>query len=75
MIGGGVSADVARKFHEEAKAMFPDAYRSYTFEHWITFLVGSGLVTVGQGNYVLTPYGRGFLKYIVDRGLPPNKPF
>jgi hypothetical protein len=75
MIGGGVSVDVARKFYEEAKAMFPDAYRSYTFEQWITFLVGSGLVTVGQGNYVLTPHGRGFLKYIVDRQLSPNKPF
>jgi hypothetical protein len=75
MIGTGVSADVARKFYEEAKAMFPDVYRSYTFEQWITFLVGSGLVTVGQGNYVLTPYGRGFLKYIIDRQLPPKKPF
>ena len=56
--------------------MFPDAYRSYTFEQWITFLVGSGLATVGQDNYVLTPYGRGLLRYIVDRQLQPNnKPF
>lgn len=75
MIGGGVSTDVARKFYEEAKAMFPDIYRSNTFEQWITFLVGSGLVTVGHANYVLTQYGRGFLKYIVDRQLPTNKLF
>jgi hypothetical protein len=76
MIGGGVSTDVTRKLYEEAKAAFSEAYRNYTFEQWIGFLVGSGLVTVGQGgNYILTPYGRGLLKYIVDRQLPTNKPF
>jgi hypothetical protein len=75
MVGVGVSRDGAQKIYEEAKAMFPDVYRNSTFEQWITFLVGSGLVTVGQGNYLLTPYGRGFLKYIVDRRLSPNKPF
>jgi hypothetical protein len=43
MVGSGVSTDGAQKIYEDAKAMFPDFYRSYTFEQWITFLVGSGL--------------------------------
>jgi hypothetical protein len=75
MIAGG-SAEVARRIYEEAKSAFPEFYLNYTFEQWIGFLVGSGLCTAGEGgNYVLTPHGRGFLKYIVDRRLSPNKIF
>jgi hypothetical protein len=72
----GASPAVARQVFEEAKAAYPDAYRSDTFERWTGFLLASGLCTITQdGNYVLTPFGRGFLKYIVDRRLPTDKPF
>jgi hypothetical protein len=71
----GITRDDAKTFFEEAKSTWPDFYRSVTFEQWIGFLQQSGLCTVDpNGNYVLTPYGRGFLKYIVDRHLPP-RPF
>ena len=69
MIGGGASVELAQKIYDEAKSAFPEIYRNITFEQWITFLVASGLCTVGDAKYVLTPYGRGFLKYIVDRQL------
>jgi hypothetical protein len=73
---GGAPPNVAKDIYERAKASFPDAYRSYTFEQWIRFLFQTGLCQIGpNGDYVLTPYGRGFLKYIVDAHLPPNKPF
>jgi hypothetical protein len=75
MIGGGISVEVARRLYEEAKAAFEEVYRNYTFEQWIGFLVRSGLISVQDANYVLTPYGRGLLRYILDRQLPPNKPF
>ena len=75
MIGSGIPVEVARRFYEEAKAAFPEVYRNYTFEQWIEFLLRSGLIAVQDGNYVLTPYGRGLLKYIVDRHLLTNKPF
>jgi hypothetical protein len=39
------------------------------------FLTQSGLVALQDGNYILTPFGRGFLKYIVDRRLATNKPY
>jgi hypothetical protein len=72
----GVSPAVTRQVFEEAKAAYPEAYRTYTFEQWIGFLQASGLCAIAEnGNYVLTPFGRGFLKYIVDRRLPTNKLF
>jgi hypothetical protein len=75
MIGGAVSAEVAGRFYEEAKAAFPEAYRNYTFGQWIGFLIRSVLITVQGDNFILTPYGRGLLRYILDNHLPPNKSF
>ena len=72
----GVPPAVARSSYDNAKSAFPDLYRTYSYEQWIGFLQGSGLCTIApNGNYVLTPLGRGFLKYILDRHLPVNKPF
>jgi hypothetical protein len=89
--GPGVPPSVARQIYDAAKAAFPDLYRGYTFDQWIGFLQNGGLITVGAhadiekatslidlgtvGNYVLTVYGRGFLKYILDRRLAVNKAF
>jgi hypothetical protein len=72
----GVPPDVAKSVYHTAKTAYPDFYRSYTFEQWIRFLQGTGLITiVPNGNYVLTAYGRGLLKYILDQHLPTNKPW
>jgi hypothetical protein len=72
----GVPPIVARQIYDAAKSANPEAYRAYPFEQWIAFLQNSVLITVAPtGNYVLTPYGRGFLKYILDRRLSVNKPF
>ena len=80
--GIGVPPSVARQIYDAAKAASPEeVYRNYTFDQWIAFLQNGGLITVAEhglgtvGNYVLTPYGRGFLKYLVDRRLSVNKPF
>jgi hypothetical protein len=72
----GVPPIVARQIYDAARSANPEAYRAYPFEQWIAFLQNSGLTTAAPtGNYVLTPYGRGFLKYILDRRLSVNKPF
>jgi uncharacterized protein (DUF952 family) len=72
----GVPPAFAMNVYNTAKAAHPDIYRSITFEQWIAFLLGAGLCNVApNGNYVLTPFGRGFLRYIVDMHLPTNKPF
>jgi len=72
----GVLPSVARQIYDAAKSANPEVYRAYPFEQWIAFLQNGGLITrAPNGNYVLTPYGRGFLKYILDRHLSVNKPF
>jgi hypothetical protein len=72
---GGAIPDMAKSLYEAAKRNTPMLYNNYTFEQWIAFLVESGLIEVdARGNYLLTNYGRGFLRYIVDRRLSVNKP-
>jgi len=74
-VDAGVPQSVARAIYDTAKSANPEAYQAYTFEQWIGFLQG-GLITVApNGNYVLTKFGRGFLRYILDRRLSVNKPF
>jgi len=72
----GVPPNVAKGIYDRAKTTYPEVYRSYTFEQWIGFLQGTGLISIApNGNYVLTAYGRGLLKYILDMHLATNKPF
>jgi hypothetical protein len=72
---GGLIPALARQLYEQvAKPTNPALYATYTFEQWIGFLINSGLLQEVAGNYALTNYGRGFLKYIVDRHLTVFKP-
>jgi hypothetical protein len=72
----GVPPNVAKGVYDTAKTAYPEVYRSYTFEQWIGYLQGTGLINIApNGNYVLTRYGRGLLKYILDWHLATNKPF
>src|SRR5262249_50060135 len=72
----GVPPNIAKGVYDRAKTDYPKDYHSYTFEQWIGFLQSTGLISVApNGNYVLTAYGRGLLKYILDFHLATNKPF
>src|SRR5262245_22436193 len=72
----GVPPNVAKGVYDTAKAAYPEVYRSYIFDQWIGFLQDTGLITVApNGNYVLSAYGRGLLKFILDQHLATNKPF
>jgi hypothetical protein len=56
-----------RKFYSDAVASFPDAYKKYSFDQWLGYLRGQGLV-IEQGDMVgITKRGREFLKYIVHQ--------
>jgi len=48
---------------------------AYRFDQWIGFLINAGLLVQSGGTYVLTNFGRGFLKYVVDKRLSVNKAF
>jgi hypothetical protein len=70
----GIPEQLARQIYEEAKTANPEAYSKASFEQWVSFLFNAGLIRASEGNFLLTPYGRGLLKYIVDRHLPTTKP-
>jgi hypothetical protein len=72
---GGITHELANVLYEHAKATYPQVYTTYRFDQWIGFLITAALIVQSGGAYVLTNYGRGFLKYLVDRQLPVNKPF
>jgi hypothetical protein len=70
---GNISPANAQQLYTATKTQYPDVYKLFSFEQWTGFSVASGLVALdSNGNYVLTPNGRGFLKYIYDRRLPPR---
>ena len=72
---GGIAPAMANALYEQAKAANPIFAAAYKFDQWIGYLINASLLTQSQtGAYVLTNYGRGFLKYILDRQLPVNKP-
>jgi hypothetical protein len=72
----GIDRAAANAIYETAKAANPEVYRYFTFDHWLTFLQQSSLIEVAPtGNYVLTAFGRGLLRYIPSQGLALFKPF
>jgi hypothetical protein len=74
--GGGVPLNAAKAMYEAAKSGNPEVYLTFTFEQWMGFLQGAGLIEIApSGNYILTSFGRGFLKYILDRHLSVVKPY
>ena len=74
MNGGPLSLEVCRSVYDSVALRFPNEYRTYSFDQWIGFLRNSGLVqSWPDGNYGLTPWGRGLLRYVVAQGLSTNK--
>jgi hypothetical protein len=72
----GIDRATATAIFEAAKAANPDLYRYFTFDHWLAFLQQSSLMeTAPNGNYVLTAFGRGLLRYIQSQGLSLVKAF
>jgi hypothetical protein len=72
----GLVPAMARQLYEQnAKPTNRSFYAIYSFDQWVGFLINSGLLQLDSaGNYVLTNYGRGFLKYVVDKKLTVFKP-
>jgi hypothetical protein len=70
---GGITTAMANALYEQAKAVYPQVYTTFRFDQWIGFLINAGLLAQIGEAYVLTNFGRGFLKYIVDRQLAVNK--
>jgi hypothetical protein len=58
-----------REFYEHAARTFPDYYRTYSFEQWLSWIVGVSKGISINGEVVsITEDWREFLKYIIGRG-------
>lgn len=70
----GLIEEEVRKLYLVGASRSPDCYRTYTFESWISFMESTTLTTKENGRYIITPYGRGFLKYLVAQRLTFDRP-
>jgi hypothetical protein len=70
--GGLTEADI-QHVYSTAAAQHPEMYQPLTFETWMAFVEQTGLVTRNGDRYLIAPYGRGFLKYLVAQGLTSDR--
>ena len=70
-----LSVNNARILYDSTARSFPEPYTQaeITFDKWLGFLIGTGLVTREGDKLQLTPFGRGFLRYMVEYRLSENK--
>lgn len=70
----GLTEEEARGIYQIGANQYHEFYRAYTFENWTDFLEVSTLTTKENGRYLITPYGSGFLKYLVAQRLTFDRP-
>jgi hypothetical protein len=67
----------AQKVYEDAKASYPQLYENFAFTQWLDLLIRIHFVTwSGEGTTQrlhITPLGRDFPHYLVNRGLTEQK--
>lgn len=59
--------------YDMAAGAFPQFYKGYSFDQWLTFLIQSQLITVEGVAVKPTPLVKDFLLYITHRHLPDAK--
>jgi hypothetical protein len=56
-------------YYNAAKNSHPDYYETYSFEAWLNYMKGSGLITTKDEKYLITVFGRGFLTALTEAGV------
>jgi hypothetical protein len=60
--------------YEQAKATFPAQYQNYSFDPYLKYLIGRGLIIAqADQRYAITVAGKEFLKWITEMGLAEDK--
>ncbi len=62
----GITKQEALAVFEQAAKTYPDLYSNRNFEEWFGFLVNNHLVAFIEDKLDITPYGKDFLKHLVD---------
>lgn len=63
-----VPIDEATGLFERAKENSPAFFVNYSFDDWLRYLEVSKLVTRSGASLLITPHGRGFLRYLIENG-------
>jgi len=72
--GSATVAD-AKQYYDSLIPRFPNMYPGYSFESWLGFMVGVGLVSREGERLTPTFYGHDFLVYLTENRLSGEKPF
>jgi hypothetical protein len=74
---GGIDNATALADFVAATARFPAMYpKPCSFLQWTGYLTAVGLaILTPAARYELTPIGRGFLRYLLDNRISPDRPF
>lgn len=60
--------DEMRRFYDAATDRYPEIYRNYPFEGWLSFLQNEGLVAREREVVSLLPAGKAIISYMQSRG-------
>ena len=76
VFGIGRPMEFVRGFYDSVLTATPNAFENFPFEQWLEFLRGRELIVADSTTIVrLTEEGRDFLRYMVQIGKSPTKPF
>lgn len=70
----GLREEEDRGIYQIGASQYPEVFKAYSFENWIAFMQAAALTMKDVGPYLITPNGRGFLKYVVAQGLSFDRP-
>jgi hypothetical protein len=76
-VGGKIAKADLLNMYSAAASQYPTVYANTSFQHWVDFLLNTGLMTVSDltanlVNYEVTPFARMYLQYAVGAQLPPR---
>lgn len=68
LVDVGASMESLKPFYEQAAATYPQMYKTYRFETYMSFLRSQMLVEIKKDHAFITLIGREFLKWLIDEG-------
>jgi hypothetical protein len=72
---GSESRQSLQRFYNDASVQFPEAYKSFDFSRYLSFLIDMHLVIVNNDIFEISTIGRDFLKFLVETQKSMAKSF
>lgn len=71
----GALEQLLSALYANAAARYPGFYKTFSYEQWKHFFVATGLTVQTDAGLEISAFGRGFMKYMIDKSLPVQKPW